>query len=100
MMRVRACASKPAASPSPARPKQRLLRAMRRLERLLPGDTGAERRAFCKRQLVRAVEAVDDKLPLVGLLADSEIVDALEKRLIEDIVERVLEEPEPEPEAE
>ncbi len=91
-VQVRACQSKPAASPARRKQQQRLLRAMRRLERLLPGDTGAERRAFCKQQLVRAVEAVDDKLPLVGLLADSEIVDALEKRLIEHIVERVLHE--------
>ncbi len=57
---------------------------------MLPGETSQERRAFCKRKVMQAVEALDDKLPLVGLLADCEIIDALEKQLVADIVDRAL----------
>jgi hypothetical protein len=44
---------------------------------------------WCKAQLTAFIEAIDDTLPVIGKAMDLPIVDALEKRAVDILVEAI-----------
>lgn len=56
-------------------------------DRWLPGGTGAEKKAWAKAQLGQALEAYDDRIPVIGAFMDLPAVDAIERSGIDMAVE-------------
>ena len=63
--------------------------AMVIMEHRVPGATDMEKRAWCRRAVINAVEMYDQRLPVFGCVADNIIVDAIEKQFVDEIVDVV-----------
>jgi hypothetical protein len=57
---------------------------------LVPGATEDAKKEWCTRVMMQTLEAMDGHVPLVGALLDTPIADAVERRLVERLVDRVL----------
>lgn len=57
---------------------------------MLPGSSLTERIDWAKRELLSAVETVDNLVPVLGAWMDTPIADALERWGVEQLCERLL----------
>ncbi len=60
----------------------------RRANELLPGASGAEKKAWAKSHLLEVIEKFDDRAPVIGAFLDLPVVDGLEKSAVDVAVEK------------
>ncbi|AWN22228.1 hypothetical protein DKM44_02405 [Deinococcus irradiatisoli] len=53
-------------------------RLVKAAEEKFPGQTGAEKKAWCVQQAITVLEAFDDRIPVLGKYLDLELADWLE----------------------
>ncbi len=66
---------------------QHATEAVQILQEFMPGATDDEKRAWCAQAVLSVLETLDDRIPVLGEIADSQAVDALEREAVEEIVD-------------
>jgi hypothetical protein len=56
-------------------------------EKILPGKTDREKKAWCVRRVREALEMFDNYIPLIGMFLDNPVVDDLEAQAVNLLVD-------------